>query len=159
VIPSEVGDVKFKSRVLLLVLAAAAMAAMVACEDPSAIASQDGGTTPGTTSPVPKQSVLDPYVREAASAYPGLDNGHTVHITNAGIQPRALTSLCCDPVVFKNETGAPISVTFNISKATSGPIAAGGSWSWTPPNPESVIYHLGTDLTKKGQIQVESPNW
>ena len=142
-------------RALAIIIGVSAAAVLSACEDPSAYS-----TTPGTqTSPVPEQSAQDPNIRESATAAPSFDNGHTVHITVKGIQPLALASLCCDPVVFRNETNAPVSVTFDISKLHSGSIAPGGTWQWVPPNPESVIYHLGTDPKESGQIQVESPNW
>ena len=139
-----------KNRALFVILGLSALAVLAACDDPSAMPLQ---------SPVPMQSAADPAIREAITANPSFDEGHTVHLTSKGIQPLALASLCCDPVVFKNETAAPISVTFNVSKIKSGPIAPGATWQWVPPNPESVIYHVGADLTQSGQIQIESPSW
>lgn len=138
---------------LAVVVGLSSVLMLAACDDPSSAQSQ------GPQSPLPVASAQDPNVRESATAAPSFDTGHTVHITAAGIQPQALASLCCDPVVFKNETGASVSVVFNVSKINSGPIAPGASWKWAPPNPESVIYHLGTDPKQSGQIQVESPNW
>jgi hypothetical protein len=141
-----------RSRLLALIVGLSAMSMLAACDDPS-VASLP------PSSPVPHASAQDPNVRESASAAPSFDVGHTVHLTPSGIQPLALASLCCDPVVFKNEGTAPVSVIFNVSKINSGPIAPGATWKWVPPNPESVIYHLGTNPNASGQIQVESPNW
>ena len=138
-----------KKGVIGLVVSLSALSLLAACDDPTA----------AQQSPVPLQSAPDPSIREAAKAAPSFDVGHTVHITDAGIQPLALASTCCSAVVFKNETGSPVAVMFNISKVTSGAIAPGGTWSWVPPNPESVIYHLVSNPKSMAQIQVESPDW
>ncbi len=133
-----------KKVVAATIAGLAALALLGACDE---------STTAGP--PVPQASAQDPNIRESASAAPDFDAGHTVHITAVGIQPKALTSLCCDPVVFKNETRSPVTVVFNISKISSGAIAPGATWSWTPPNPESVLYHLASDPKTFFQIQVE----
>lgn len=101
----------------------------------------------------------DPSIKEAAGAASSFDVGHTVHVTPAGLRPQSLASLCCAPVVFKNETNTPISIVFFIYKIDSGPIAPGATWQWVPGNPQSVAYHLGGDANQAGHIQVESPNW
>jgi hypothetical protein len=140
-----------KSRALALVMALSAGTLLAGC----------GGGSPATStsSPPSKPAVApDPSIREAATAAPSFDVGHTVHVTAAGPQPRSLASECCKPVVFKNETGSPVSIVFFISNIDSGPIAPGASWQWTPPNPESVGYHLGSDASKTGHIQVEATN-
>jgi hypothetical protein len=118
-------------------------------------------TAPPAPTPTyaPPAQAPDPAIREAISAASSFDVGHTVHLTPSGIRPQALASLCCAPVVFKNETDKPVSVTFVISKISSGPIAPGSTWQWVPPNPESVIYRLGSDPNTTGQIQIESPDW
>ena len=117
-------------------------------------------TTAPKASPQPQAVAPDPAIKESVSAQPGFDVGHTVHITSAGIQPLQLVSLCCDPVVFKNESGAAVSVFFDVYKnVKSGPIAPGATWQWVPPNPLSTTYHLGSDIKQRGQIQVESANW
>jgi len=136
--------------VFLVMVGLSAVTMLAACEDPSASVQP---------SPVPLQSAADPNVRESASAAPDFDTGHTVHLTQVGIQPKALVSQCCSPIVFKNETSAAVSVTFDVSKKSSGPIAPGATWQWIPPNPESVVYHLGTNVAQRGSIQIESPNW
>lgn len=135
-------------RVLAAIVGLSAGSVLAACDDQSA-----------ALPPVPVASAPDPNIRESVSAAPSFDVGHTVHITAAGIQPQALASLCCDPILFKNETQAPVSIVFNVSKTSSGLLAPGATWTWPPPNPESVIFHLGTDPKQTGQIQVESPNW
>jgi hypothetical protein len=142
-----------KRRALVVLVAFSALGVLAACDDPSA--SQQATVSP----PAPVRSPADLNAREAASAAPDFDTGHTVHITPAGIQPKQLVTFCCDPVVFKNETSAPVSVMFDISRAASGSIAPGGTWSWTPPHAESVLYHLVTGSRLAGQIQIESPNW
>jgi hypothetical protein len=126
------------------------------------VAACDDGTPTTTTvlrSPVPEASAPDPAISEAATAQPGFDVGQTVHLTVKGIQPTQLVTSCCRAVIFKNESNGPMSIVFNRSKLSSGPIAPGATWLWTPPNPESVIYHLGEDPTQQGSIQVESPQW
>ncbi len=139
-----------KKTMLAFVVALSAVGSISAC---------DTGPAAALQTPQPIASAQDPSVREAVSAASSFDVGHTVHLTAKGIEPLALASLCCAPVIFKNETTAAVSVIFNISKVNSGRIAPGATWQWTPPNPESVIYHLGTDPKQSGQIQVESPNW
>lgn len=140
-----------KSRTFAVIVGLmSAMVVLAACEDQPVASLQ---------SPVPQASAQDPAIRESVTAAPAFDVGHTVHITAKGIEPQALASMCCNPVAFKNETGARVAVIFNVSKVTSGPIAPGASWAWTPPHAESVIYHLVSDPKRTGQIQVESPNW
>src|ERR1700738_4741454 len=122
---------------LALALALSAMTLLAGCDG-------GGGGTAGI-SPSQPSAAPDPSLREANSAAPAFDVGHTVHVTAAGLQPRSLASLCCAPVVFENETGNPISIVFLVYKIDSGPIAPGTSWQWVPANPQSVGYHLGTD--------------
>lgn len=141
-----------RKPLLAAIVCLSAISMLAACDDPST-ASQP------PSSPVPLQSAGDQAAREAVAANPSFDVGHTVHLTAKGIEPLALSSFCCDPIVFKNETSAPMSVMFNVSKLKSGPIAPGATWQWVPPNPESVIYHLVGSPTQSGQIQIESPNW
>jgi hypothetical protein len=145
-------------RAFAVVMGVFVVALVAACEDQPAASLQTPGQAAVQT-PLPQASASDPATRESATANPSFDQGHTVHITQAGLQPLALVSLCCDPIVFKNETGAAVSVTFNVSKLSSGAIAPGATWKWTPPNPESVVYHLGANASQAGQIQIESPNW
>lgn len=114
------------------------------------------GSAPQTP---PKAVAADPNIKESISAAPAFDVGHTVHITATGLRPQSLASLCCAPIVFKNETSQTISVVFFIYKIESGPIAPGASWQWVPNNPQSLGYHLGGDPNQTGHIQVESPDW
>ena len=138
-----------KNRLVVIGIALAAMSAFAACDDPSV------GSQQAAQSPIPEQSAQDPNIRESVTAAPDFDAGHTVHITTVGIQPKALASSCCNPILFKNETTGTVTVIFNISKKNSGPIAPGSTWQWQPPNPESVIYHLGNNPALQGQIQIE----
>lgn len=140
-----------KGRALALVIALSAGTLLAGCNG--------GSSTTSTPSPSSKPAVAqDPSIKEAVTAAPDFDVGHTVHVTAAGLQPKSLVSECCKPIVFKNETGSPISIVFFIYKIDSGPIAPGASWQWSPPNPQSVGYHLGSDANKAGHIQVEPPN-
>jgi hypothetical protein len=145
---------KINNPVLAVIVGLSAAIALTSC-DSGAPGDAAANNSPAA-SPRPAASAADPAIREAVSAAPAFDVGHTVHITSAGIQPRSLASLCCAAVVFKNETSASVSVVFAISKISSGAIAPGSTWQWTPPNPESVVYHLGSDATVGGQIQIES---
>lgn len=129
--------------------ALAALALLAGCDA--------GGTSP--SSHAQPSSAPDPSIKEAVSAASSFDVGHTVHVTPAGLRPQSLASLCCAPIVFKNETDKPISIAFFIYKIDSGPIAPGASWQWVPGNPQSVAYHLGNDANQAGHIQVESQNW
>lgn len=124
-------------------------------------ASCDGDTGPSKdiSAKATPAAASDPAIREAVSAAPALDFGHTVHVTPAGLQPQSLASMCCDAVVFKNETASPISILFPISKIDSGNISPGATWQWVPPNPESVLYDLNGDANQAGHIQIESPGW
>jgi hypothetical protein len=106
------------------------------------------------------RSTVDDDAREAISPNPAFDQGHTVHLTAAGVLPQSLVLFCCDrPVTFKNETSGTVSIVLDISKVSSGPIAPGATWQWTPPNPESITFHYGEAPTTRGHIQIESPSW
>ena len=118
-----------------------------------------GGSAVAAKQHVPLRLAPDPAIKEAVTADASFDVGHTVHITATGIRPLSLASLCCDPIVFKNETSAPISIVFDVYKTSSGSIAPGATWSWTPHNPESLTFHLGSEPSSHGHIQIESPDW
>jgi hypothetical protein len=146
---------EIKRRALAVIVGLSTAALLAGCQGDVATATSSSPTP----SHQPPASAPDPSIREAKSASPEFDVGHTVHMTAAGIQPRLLVSLCCNPVVFKNESGAKFSVIFDISKINSGSIAPGASWQWVPPNAESVTYHLSGASKTHFQIQVEAPNW
>jgi hypothetical protein len=143
-----------RNRFVVVLVGVTAAAVLASCDDGSVPSAATNTGPPASPAAAP-----DPAIREAVTAAPSFDVGHTVHVTSAGIQPRSLVSLCCAPVIFKNETGADISIVFWIGKIDSGPIAPGASWAWTPPNPESVGYHLGAGPSWAGQLQIESPDW
>jgi len=86
--------------------------------------------------------------REAVKPDPYWDYGQTVQITAQGFLPADLVSTCCLPLVFKNLTSAPVTVSFDHQLVTLGPIPPGGTASYAPPNIESVVYHA-----------VEHPEW
>lgn len=93
--------------------------------------------------------------REAARPDPFWDYGQTVQITDEGFKPADLVSVCCKPVFFKNLTSAPVTIAFDHQLVNSGAIQPAASFSWTPPNMESVVYHaLEHPDWARGKIQV-----
>ena len=91
--------------------------------------------------------------REAASPDPAFDYGFFVQITSDGFHPKTLVSGCCKAVTWKNLTSRPESVVFDHQLVNSGTIPPGGSWVWTPQNPQSITYHSSLDAFT-GALQV-----
>lgn len=121
-----------------------------------------GGGPPASrskASPVPLRSfdLEGAYSREAQSPSPEYDRGYTV-LLDTTVRPHWLASLCCHPITFKNVTAAPLTVIFDHQPISSGSIPPGGSWTWTPLNPESVTFHVGGDSARQGKIQIEAPD-
>ena len=50
-------------------------------------------------------------------------------------------------------TARTLSVVFDHQKVDSGRIPPGGTFVFTPPNPESITYHAGPDLPGVLQVQ------
>ena len=144
-------------------VALAALALLAGCEQATPAAATGAGAAAhsggAATTPKPQASAADPAAREAVSPFPTFDQGQTVHLTASGVRPLSLVTFCCLALSFKNETQSPIFVVFDIYKTNSGPIAPGASWQWTPHNPYSFTFHVGSDTKDSGHIQIESPNW
>ena len=102
--------------------------------------------------------VPDPATREAQSPNAGFDYGYVVWITPQGLRPATLLSGCCLPLKFENLMQQTVSIVFGYQAVNSGPIAPGGSWSWTPPHVESVVYHTGQGPPLTGNLQVQQTN-
>ena len=92
--------------------------------------------------------------REARSPDPAFDYGFVVQITPSGFRPAVLVAACCSPIVWINLTDKPNSVAFDVESGGSGPIAPGASWTFTPPNAESLAYHSTTYPSMTGAVQV-----
>ncbi len=121
----------------------------------SGCSASDAVPTPVTTpTATPRHSPLSAYAREAASPDPYFDLGFTVHIRTAGFLPHQLVSPCCQPITWRNETGAPVIVAFDHLVVTSTPIPPGGTFVFTPKNVESITYHAAENPTMRGAVQV-----
>ncbi len=92
--------------------------------------------------------------REAANPDPNFDYGFVVQITPQGFRPAWLVAACCQPITWKNMSGTTASVVFDVQNVSSGPIPPGGTWVFTPPNAESLLYHAGNDASTTGNVQV-----
>lgn len=79
--------------------------------------------------------------REALKPNPDFDFGQTVQITPSGFMPADLVGECCKPLVWKNLSGAPVTIVFDHQQVNSGAIAPNGTFVYKPPNVESVVYH------------------
>ncbi len=93
------------------------------------------------------------YSREALSPDPAFEFGYVVQITTAGFHPNWLVAPCCHPITFINLTSKSNSVA-GLELPESPPIQPGASWTWTPPNAESVAYASKTFPSMTGVIQV-----
>jgi hypothetical protein len=121
----------------------------------SGCGASDAVTTPAPTvvhSPTPKP--LTGPSREAISPDPNFDFGYTVHITTKGFLPHWLVATCCQAITWQNLTGVTTSVVFDHLGVVSGPIPAGGTFTFTPKNVESIAYHSGTDTAAHAIVQV-----
>jgi hypothetical protein len=83
--------------------------------------------------------------------------GHTVFITNHGFVPAILLAGIDAPVVFWNTTTADQTIRFLNYGASvgSGPIPAGGSWTFQPSHTASIVYESGTPPRRRGSLQIE----
>jgi hypothetical protein len=121
----------------------------------SGCGASDSVTTPAPPvvhSPTPKP--LSGPSREAISPDPNFDYGYTVHITTQGFLPHWLVATCCQAITWQNLTGGTASVVFDHLGVASGPIPAGGSFTFTPKNVESIAYHSGLDTSVRAVVQV-----
>jgi hypothetical protein len=107
------------------------------------------------TSPTPPFTPAE--ASEAANPDPSFDYGFTVQATIEGFHPRWLVAVCCRPIVWKNMTAGPIVVVFDHLAVSSGPIAPGATWSFTPRNVQSIAYHYAADPSVHAVLQVNQP--
>jgi hypothetical protein len=107
------------------------------------------------TSPTPPFTPSE--AREAANPDPNFDYGFTVQVTGDGFHPRWLVAICCRPIIWKNTTDATVTVVFDHLGVTSGPIAPGTIWLFTPKNVQSISYHSGADASIHAVLQVNQP--
>lgn len=138
--------------------ALAAVALVSACGGP---AGQGQAATRGTPSTGPATSPTPPFTaaeaREAASPDPNFDYGFVVQLTPDGFHPRWLVAVCCRPILWKNTTSAAVTVVFDHLGVSSGPIAPGGTWAFTPNNVQSITYRSEADASVHGVLQVNQP--
>ena len=94
---------------------------------------------------------------------PYYDSGDTVYITATGFEPRVLIAAVKVPLHFVNHTAVVQRVQFEHSRGAddqllrTGPIAPGGTWSYTPQTWESATYHSVDRPALRGQIQIQPP--
>jgi hypothetical protein len=105
------------------------------------------------TAAVPSEPAGEP-AREAASPDPAFDYGFVIDITPTGFHPNVLVADCCRMVTWVNLTDKANAVAFTVELTKSPLIPSGGSWTWTPPNVESVAYHSMTFPSMTGVLQV-----
>lgn len=145
--------------------AALALAALLLAGCGSA-APQSTAVTSAPPSAAPTQALSTPHVyttppqyeQEAVKPDPNFDMGYAVHITAQGFQPNILVSPCCQAISFRNLSGKPADIVFDVSGLDSGVIAPGATWTWSPQNVESVAYHSKSDANVAGGIQVNQVN-
>jgi hypothetical protein len=111
------------------------------------------GLTSVTPAAIPTEPSGEPTV-EAQSPDPAFDYGFVIDITPAGFHPNVLVAACCQALTWINLTDKPNRVMFTVELTESPPIPPGGSWTWIPPNVESVAYESLTYPSMTGAIQV-----
>jgi hypothetical protein len=84
--------------------------------------------------------------------------GQTVCITKDGLRPAWLVSTIGHPVSWRNETHATVKVVFDAVEGGPGTIPPGGTWDWSPPNPESVSYHVLAGARLHGVVEADPPS-
>jgi hypothetical protein len=158
VIPDRAGRLAVAAVALLLVIlpacgsgAGPAPSASVKASTPFATAGY--GLVPVTPASIPSEPTAQTS-REARSPDPAFDYGFVVQITPTGFHPAVLVAACCTPIVWVNLTDKPNSVVFDVEAQRSGPIPPGASWTFTPPNAESIAYHSATYSSMTGAVQV-----
>jgi hypothetical protein len=130
-------------------LALLAVALLASCTRPAAAPPPPRGDGSGTASATPASSAtprpIDPH----------FDFGQRIVIGRTAVRPRWLVSQVRRPVVFENRSRARQVLVFdNYATLRSPPIPRGGSWSFTPTTPVSIVYHSATFRRIAGKIQV-----
>lgn len=115
----------------------------------------------GCSSVVSTQPVVPSSATERSSGCDSIDPhnafGQTVCITKSGLRPAWLVSTVGHPVSWHNETHATVTVVFDAVDGGPGKIPPGGTWEWSPPNPESVSYHVLAGARLHGVVEADSP--
>jgi hypothetical protein len=111
------------------------------------------GLTSVTPAAIPVEPSGEPSV-EAQSPDPAFDYGFVIDITPAGFHPNILVSACCKAVTWINLTDKPNKILFTVELTQSPLIPPGESWTWTPPNGESVTYQSVPFPLMTGAVQV-----
>jgi hypothetical protein len=138
---------KHKRRAVATVAALMLWGALLSACAPDAPAP----TAPATAvAPTPTSEVN----REALSPDPNFDYGFVVQITSAGFHPAWLVAACCTAITWKNLTDRTVEIVFTVLQITSGPIAPGGSWAYTPRNDESIAYQTHGGSAMQGVVQI-----
>lgn len=125
-------------------IAVVAAASVVACGEAATATRQASPSRSGTPS----------TVREAAQPDPYFDYGFVVQLTTYGFHPHVLVTPCCSAITWKNTTDTTAEVRFDALQVDSGPIPPGGTFVYTPHNIESIAYHLVSDPSLTGAVQV-----
>jgi hypothetical protein len=135
-------------RSVLLIAGVALALATAGCG--SSGSSSSGGThatsapTGSTTTSSAATSTIDP----------NFDNGQIVQITTKGLRPKWLVSILGKAVTWQNLTHHGVRVIFDHEPVASKLIPAGSSFSYKPPTPISITYHVTTQPTLHGAVQV-----
>ncbi len=141
-------------RFALLIACAALALAAAGCG--SSGASSTGGPSSvgstGSTTPPPAGSTTSSAATSTID--PNFAIGQTVQVTATGLRPKWLVSLLKSPVTWQNLTQHGIRVIFDHEPVTSPLIPPGGTFHYTPPTPISITYHVTTQPTLHGAIQV-----
>jgi hypothetical protein len=122
--------------------------------EPSLRSPTSGSSGALTTSP---PSASHPRESVTAGPDPSFDLGQDIVVSPSGVAPAWLVARVGTPIVFRNETSGIVTVTFADVDASSGPIAAGGIWSYEYPSIISLTYRVTGAVDATGSIQVEDP--
>jgi len=120
---------------------------------PPATPAPTSGLTSVTPASIPTEPSGEP-ASEAVSPDPAFDYGFVIDITPTGFHPNVLVADCCHAVTWINLTDKANAVAFTVELTKSPLIPPGDSWTWTPPNVESVAYHSITYPSMIGVLQV-----
>jgi hypothetical protein len=131
-------------------LAALSVLALVACTRSAAAPPGDGGSA---ATRAPRASSAAPSTTRPID--PNFDFGQRIVIGRTAVRPLWLVSQVHRPVVFQNRSRSRQVLVFdNYGTLRSPPIPPGGSWSFTPTTPVSIVYHSATNPRISGKIQV-----
>ena len=124
-----------------------AVAVLLAAAGCSSVVTDRSAAPPATSAHATGCSSIDPH-----NAF-----GQTVCITKDGLRPAWLVSTIGHAVTWQNETQATVKVVFDAVEGGPGTIPPGGTWKWSPPNPESVSYHVLAGASLHGVVEADTP--